>query len=130
MKADDKGVKKKDFLSIFGLSNDPCRRTDTGLRNDLLTNSGNSCRVSSPISDTRSNIGFTIVIPTKLEGRRLIDADRLGFVFASAATSPTIELSDKDLNQSFAGTVRQVTATAGLGIASTANGCIAVVTKR
>jgi hypothetical protein len=119
-------IATKQFMDIFNVPKDPCARKDTFLTATHLSNSGESCVLSSSIENPKGTFSFDVQLPSKLEGDRALEGENITLLFNEPRTSPSLTIGDTDLNRDFGGIVQRAKANKSGGVLSTAHGCIAV----
>jgi hypothetical protein len=122
-------IKKSQFMQIFDLNTDPCRRKDTILSTNEISNEGQSCFLNSSIYDGNGTFGFVVHLPTTIQGTRSVASENVTLTFDDPVKSPSLTIGDFDLNRDFGGSVQRVTANGESGVISTSRGCIAIRTQ-
>lgn len=103
-----KYVERAWLLSMFGVTEDPCTRSDSKLNGDVWTNEGFACRVTVRLPVfVPSGIEATIEIPRRLAFR--MSRTAFGVVLRPASALATIRFSDSDLNLDWGGGILEVT---------------------
>ncbi len=121
-------IKKTDFMQIFGQGTDECKRSDTTISSEVLTNSGEGCWLTSSISEKQS-ASFRIYLPNSVTATRSFESQALVFTFPTGSEAPDVQIGNLQLDAQFGGRVLRVSAGDKGGVISTGRGCIAINLK-
>jgi hypothetical protein len=119
-------IKKNELTGYFGISDDPCNRSDTSILNGKISNYGEACYIEAGIQDVSKDINLSFFIPEKLEGSFWKDGSWTQIDFSSADSAIKLSLSDKGLNSEWGGVISKIEGDGKNVIAKTDNGCILV----
>ncbi len=122
----DNIVAKTDILASFDLTNDPCNRSDTSVKNGKLTNDGDLCRFDTSLA---LGVGaaklLSIELPKNLDGR-YHSALGVGAKFSTQEHAAKLVI-EGGLNETYGGYITAVEYSQGNFFIGTENGCIALI---
>jgi hypothetical protein len=117
-------ISASELLAMFGQKSDDCKRGDTSIDGSKLTNTGDPCWVSTDLAQLK--VKAKIDIPTTLTGTVVTSGARVRIAFPDSSQSATLELSDKQMNARFGGTIKSVEADATTVRFGMPRACIAI----
>ncbi len=110
--------------SLFHVTDDQCKRTESSILNGKLSNRGELCVISSEIQGARVNsIGVDVLIPKTL-GANVHTGELIEFHFVDPKQAPKVVIENEHLQHAWGGRVIKLFFGRMKSILHTENGCI------
>lgn len=131
-------IPSKKLMSLFGITSDPCLRSDTLISTlpptdgkigniHRIFNTGGYCRVSASVSlPSGSTLGAAVLVPDVLELHYTVGKDSVTINPALSSRKSRVVFSDEDFNIDFGGIVREISFSQKFAVIDTEDSCIAL----
>ncbi|MCP4987622.1 MAG: hypothetical protein GY928_16650 [Colwellia sp.] len=125
-------IQISEILSMFGLQDDPCDRSEIDVSNGKMRNSGRACEIRQQADFGPSGVVILKMdIPEQLQAEVTSYGSELEIYFPEEKNSALLTITDKNeeeswLNSDYGGLVYRIQTTSNKAIFSTSSGCISV----
>lgn len=118
-------ISPSDLQNMFGLRNDPCKRSETKFNGGTILNTGSACRVSTSVASIGADsIKASVVVPEELKLEYRNNNGEILITTTHGASFSYIHLNDEFLNSDWGGTIWEIIFTREYAIIETDGGCI------
>ena len=119
-------MKKTEIMTAFGVSEDPCERSDTRIVRGTLFNEGKRCILdyALPTGIPNKDIEMSFYMPEKIEGTVATSGPATTATFRDRAKAPALRFKRPGIDQDFGGSIRVMDRVPEHLVVTTDTGCL------